>query len=123
MSRAAKPMRPDLEKMIALLKHERRALKTADMAALVRMAPRKSALLARLEGGVTNQTPQDKGLVQKVRQVADRNARLFEAALRGLNDARALVERCTAPHSDQTYARDGARALVDPPGGSLQKHA
>ena len=52
---------------------------------------------------------EDGDLAQQVQRQAARNARLFEAALRGLSDARALIDRLKGRRGDQTYARDGAR--------------
>lgn len=123
MTRPHKPARGDLTRMLALLAQEQRALKQADMAGLIRMAPRKEALLDRLESGVYGTEQGDLGILTQVRQDATRNARLFEAALRGLSDAQALIEKTRARSVDRTYARDGARRDVNPPNGTLEKRA
>lgn len=123
MTGSQKSPKPDLERMIVLLDQERRALKQADMPGLVRLAPRKEAILARLEASVPPRAGAEDALVRMVRAKATRNARLFEAALRGLKDARAVIERFRNRSGDQTYGRNGARRLVDPPGGTLQKRA
>jgi hypothetical protein len=62
-------------------------------------------------------------LAQQVQRDAARNARLFEAALRGLKDARALIDRYKGRRGDQTYARDGERKFVDQAKSTLEKRA
>lgn len=123
MTRRPQSSRPDLTRMLALLDQERRALKQADMPGLIRLAPKKEAILARLEGSTMQPAAEDGDLAQQVQRQAARNARLFEAALRGLSDARALIDRLKGRRGDQTYARDGARRYVDPPDRTLEKRA
>ncbi|WP_323035032.1 hypothetical protein [Pararhodobacter sp.] len=120
MSRSA---RADLARMLVLLDQEKRALKQADMAGLIRLAPRKEATLARIEAAEPVPKSDEVDLARQVQRDAARNAQLFEAALRGLRDARSLIERFKARRDDQTYARDGERHYVDPPRGTLEKRA
>ncbi|PVH28505.1 hypothetical protein [Pararhodobacter oceanensis] len=119
MSRSSKP---DLTRMLTLLEQERKALRAYDLDRLSRLAPRKEALLARLEAGIA---PQDgaESLVHAVRDGARENAQLYQAAIQGLQDARSLITRCTAPPDDRTYSRDGARQVIDPPAGTVQRRA
>jgi len=119
MSRSPKP---DLSRMLALLEQEQKALRSADMDGLSRLRPRKEAILARLEAPV-HSAEDTEALVRKVQQKASDNARLFEAALQGLRDARSLIERCTSRHDDRIYARDGVRRVIDPPHGSMERRA
>lgn len=123
MSRPASSARRDLSRMLVLLQQEQRELKRADMSALMRLAPRKTALLARLEGHEAQGFSGDEVLLQRVRDDAARNARLYEAALRGLNDARALLARIKAPNGDRTYARNGERHTVTPAKTTLERRA
>jgi len=117
-----RPARPDLRHMQRLLQQEQSALKLADMSALVKLAPRKTAVLERLErAGAIG--PDLAGAVHQVRDQARRNAHLFEAALRGLADAQGLIRRLGDDADDQTYRRDGARQKVNPPGRSFERRA
>lgn len=123
MTARAPSQRPDLVRMLAVLDQENRALMQADMPKLMRLAPRKQAILARLEAGAETSLGDDAQIAQQVQSLASRNARLFEAALRGLGDARSLIDRLKGRRSDQTYARDGARRFVEPPPTTLEKRA
>ena len=118
----SRPALPELRRMQQILQREQRALNAADMPALMKLAPRKAALLERLESA----DPAGPALARAVRQLRDqarRNARLFEAALRGLTDAQALVRRLSVDADDQTYHRDGRRQKVNPPGRSFERRA
>jgi|GEM_PF-1691355 len=123
MTRRPPGPRPDLTRMVTLLAQENRALKQADMPGLIRLAPRKEALLARLEGSEPGRGNSESTLLESVRRDAARNARLFEATLRGLRDAHALIDRYKGQRGDQTYARDGGRSCVDPPRRTLERRA
>ncbi|MCB1408003.1 MAG: hypothetical protein KDK01_17545 [Rhodobacteraceae bacterium] len=123
MTRIRKPARADLTRMLSLLAQEESALKNADMAGLIRIAPRKESLLVRLETVPYGPGTSDHELAARVCRAATRNARLFEAALRGLSDARKLIETTRGRSGDRTYARNGARCEVYPPAGTLEKRA
>jgi flagellar biosynthesis/type III secretory pathway chaperone len=109
----------DIKRLITLLDHERQALQRADIARLERLLPRKSALLARLEQAEPEESP----LLVQLRQAAATNGRLFEALIRGLREARAMIEGLATGGHGMTYGRDGARALLDPPTGALHRRA
>ncbi len=113
-------MTRDLKRLKALLAQEGAALIRGDRATLDRLGPRKAALLTRIEEGGT---PVDAGLAQQVRTAAQRNARLFEAAIEGIRDARALILRAREGGRGQTYGRDGVRAALEPREGSVQRRA
>lgn len=120
MTQPKRSAQPDLIRLLALLTRERHALMRADMPELIRLSPRKEALLARLEVRPVNNAH---ALLRQVRNAAARNASLFEATLKGIQDARALIERCRTRGGDQTYARNGARLVVDPPSGTFERRA
>ncbi|MFN4099922.1 MAG: hypothetical protein ACK4GT_09105 [Pararhodobacter sp.] len=115
--------RGDLRRLAALLGQERAALARGDLARLEHLAPRKVALLDRIEGAALPDTPVDRALAQQIHQAAQHNARLFQAAIGGIRDARALLARARETGRGQTYGRNGARASLDPPGGSLHRRA
>ena len=109
----------DARRLLTLLDHERAALQRADLPRLERLMPRKTALLARIEAAGVTESP----LLTRVRDAASHNARLFEALIAGLRDARALIGSVRDGVRGKTYGRNGARALLDPPQGSLQRRA
>jgi flagellar biosynthesis/type III secretory pathway chaperone len=109
----------DTRRMLALLEQERRALQVSDLAQLQRLAPRKEATLARLE----RPNNADADGIRQVRQRAQRNARLFAALIDGIRDARHLIECARNGGRGKTYGRDGARAALDPPTGTLHRRA
>lgn len=113
--------RSDLKRLAALLKAEHSALARGDLARLEKLAPRKLSLLDRLESGALPDTALDKSLARQVQVAAQRNARLFEAAIAGIRDARRLITSARERGRGQTYGRNGARAALDPPAGSLHK--
>ena len=113
--------RSDLKRLLALLKAEHSALARGDLARLEKLAPRKLALLERLETGTLPDTELDKSLARQVQDGARRNARLFEAAIAGIRDARRLLTSARERGRGQTYGRNGARAALDPPTGSFHK--
>ena len=116
--------RGDLRRLAALLGQERAALTRGDLARLERLVPRKMALLERIDGAALPDTTVDRALAQQIRTAAQRNARLFEAAISGVRDARALLLRARDTGRGQVYGRNGARAALDlPGGGSLHRRA
>ena len=103
--------------LLALLDREHSALRRCDLARLEALAPTKTALLERLErDGVPS--PAD---LEALKRSAGRNARIFAAILKGLRDAQALVTGARV--SGQTYRRDGGRAALEPPAGTLHRRA
>lgn len=113
--------RSDLKRLVALLKAEQSALSRGDLARLEKLAPRKLTLLDRLEGGAVPDNALDKSLARQVHEAASRNARLFEAAIAGIRDARRLLTSARERGRGQTYGRNGTREALDPPAGSLHK--
>lgn len=111
--------RSDLKRMIAVLERERAALAAVDLPQLERLMPRKAALLARIEGD----TVADPALLQRMGDAARRNARLFEALIGGIRDTRELIARVRTGARGQTYGRNGARAILDPPSGTVHRRA
>lgn len=109
----------DIKRLLALLDQERHALRRADLARLERLMPRKTALLTRLEQA----EPGDQPLIVQLRRAAAANGRLFEALIAGLREARVLIEGLASAGQGKTYGRDGARALLDPPTGTLHRRA
>lgn len=118
----------DLKRLAALLRQERAALMRGDYARLDALVPRKTALLERLEkvapppvGQAGRQAMH--ALATEIRTNAERNARLFQAAIAGIRDARTLLARARDGGRGQTYGRNGARATLEPPAGSLHRRA
>lgn len=107
---------PDLRRLLKLLDQEHDALCRADLAGLERLMPRKLALLERIDT-----VPADSPALQRLGNAARRNARLFEALIGGLNEARHLLAALRNGAQGQTYGRNGARALLEPPQGQLQR--
>lgn len=108
---------PDLRRLLTLLEREHAALCRADLSALERLMPRKLDLLMRIEAAPP--TP----MLERAGKAARRNARLFEAMIGGLQEARHLVTSLREGARGQTYGRKGDRTLLDPPGGSLHRRA
>lgn len=123
MSRAPQDAVADLRRMLVVLGRERVALLAADQAQLSRLAPRKAALLDRLETAAPSQDAASADLARQVRDQARRNGELYLALIDGLKDARALIERARQPHSGRTYARDGARHRLEGPTSTVEKRA
>ena len=119
MTRAA------LTRLTRLLEQERKALMAGDLSRLARLAPRKAMLLEHIEAAIARDPPppEAEASLQTIRSLARRNARLFDAALTGINDARALLSRTRNGGRGQTYGRDGARAELEPQPGTLHRRA
>jgi len=115
--------RGDLRRLAALLEQERAALARGDLTRLEQLAARKEALLDRIEGGDLPETPVDRALAQQIQAGAQRNAQLFQAAIAGIRDARTLLARARETGRGQTYGRNGTRARLDPPPGTLHRRA
>ena len=75
MSARTRPARPDLARMLVLLEQEKHALTQGDMPGLIRLAPRKEAVLARLDTATPALNGGDGALAQQVQRDAARNAR------------------------------------------------
>lgn len=116
--------RGDLRRLAALLRQERAALTRGDYARLEALAPRKIQLLERFEAGEPlPDTPANRTLAAEIRAIAARNARLFEAAIAGIREARALLLRARDRGRGQTYGPNGSRAALEPAAGSLHRRA
>lgn len=122
MARPVDP-RADLRRMLTLLRQEEGALRRVDLERLDRLAPRKAALLARLEGVDAVSGREAAALAAEMRAAATRNARLFEAVIAGMRDARALIERARNPQPGRTYARNGQRSALDAPSSTMERRA
>lgn len=107
---------PVLRRLLKLLDQEHAALCRADLAGLERLMPRKLDLLEKLETTPALSPP----LLGRLGEAATRNAQLFEALISGLQEARHLIGSVREGARGQTYGRDGARALLDPPAGTLR---
>ncbi|MCB1397779.1 MAG: hypothetical protein KDJ98_17805 [Rhodobacteraceae bacterium] len=113
----------DLRRMQALLRQEESALRRCDWTRLERCARRKEAVLARLEQSPAVQDTGTAALAGQMRAAALRNARVFEAVLAGLRDARALIERARNPQPASTYARNGSRKTLGAPNATMERRA
>lgn len=107
----------DLRRLLKLLDQEHAALCRADLTGLERLMPRKLALLDRIEAAA----PDDPPTLGQVRDSARRNARLFEALIGGLTEARTLLATLRDGARGQTYGRNGLRMPLDPPQGTLHR--
>lgn len=109
----------DLRRLLELLELEHAALCRADLAALEKLMPRKLGYLSRMETAPVAQVP----LLERVGKAAARNAHLFEAMIGGLHEARRLITTLREGARGQTYGRNGNRALLEPPQGTLHRRA
>jgi hypothetical protein len=107
--------------MLAVLVQENTALKAADLARLGHLAPRKDALLTRLNGATGS--AECGVLLGRVRQLAGRNAQLYEAVIAGIGDARRALEQARNPASTRTYAPGGQRFALEPPVVTMERRA
>ncbi|WP_334195445.1 hypothetical protein [Pararhodobacter sp.] len=121
---APSPSRGDLGRLAALLRQERAALIRGDYARLEALARRKIQLLDRLEAAEPLlPTPGNRALAAEIRAATTRNAPLFEAAIAGIREARALLLRARDRGRGQTYGRNGTRAALEPAAGQLYRRA
>lgn len=102
------------QQLINLFQIERKAISACDIAQLERITKRKERLFQALEQVGAEQD------FQQVRVHAQRNARLIEAMMQGIADAKRLLE---AKGGDETYARNGGRVALTPPAGRLYRKA
>lgn len=92
----------------ALLDHTRDALVAGDMAELADLAERVEALALAL--------PQlDRPTAERLRQKADRNTRLLQAAQRGVRAARQRILEIHAGPMLSTYDVHGRREVIQGP--------
>ena len=113
-----------LRRLVSLLEEERAALRETDLDRIERLAPRKARLIGQIETG--NDTPASEDEIREletVRRLAGRNAGLIEAALAGLRDVQALLDRARQPVRHATYGRDGSREAMGQPRGRLDGRA
>jgi len=106
-----------------MLHQEEIALRRNDLARLEKCAQRKEAVLVRLERSSAVQDADTVALAGQMRAAALRNARVFEAVLAGLRDARALIERARNPPPASTYARNGRRETLGAPSATMERRA
>lgn len=93
-----------------LLDREQAALLAGRLDELARLVPEKERIAAHLFGDAT---PMDADALTGLRQIAERNARLLEAARRGIEAARERIDqiRNGGPQM-QTYDRRGRRSSL-----------
>ena len=111
-----------VDDLSAVLEAERAALAAGAFEDLAELAARKTALLAELDAAPPTRAagPQ----LEAVKRDAAHNARLLDAAARGLRaaiDRLAAMQR-VATHLD-TYTEAGTRADLAPPSPTLEKRA
>ena len=92
-----------------LLDETAAALLAGDLAALDRLTPEIES------AGVA---PPDRATAERLRRKADRNARLLQAATRGVKAARLRVTEITRGPTLTTYDARGQKALI--PSGSAE---
>ncbi|MBN8632998.1 MAG: hypothetical protein J0L76_19360 [Rhodobacterales bacterium] len=93
----------------ALLDKAAEALLAGDLAALARLAPGIEA--ARI-------APTDRESAERLQRKAQRNARLLDAAARGVKAARLRMTEISRGPMLTTYDARGQRAEIAPPGGA-----
>jgi hypothetical protein len=91
-----------------LLDRAAEALLNGDFAVLAGLAPRIEA--------AAGLQPMDRSTAIRLRQKADRNARLLDAATRGVNAARRRVTEITQGPTLTTYDARGMKAAIAPQG-------
>jgi flagellar biosynthesis/type III secretory pathway chaperone len=114
------PVHSDIETEIeTLLEAERNALLLGDFAALSDLLARKQALVAELAASGVGASA-----LRRLRAMAERNATLLEASMRGLRGAsRRLSEIRRANGPLYTYGQDGAQQTLGTPAGSFERRA
>jgi len=113
-----------LRRLVTLLEEERAALHNTDLARLDRLTPRKQQLLDQLANDTVAPASQDEAReLAAVTSLAHRNAGLIEAALAGLRDVQALLDRARQPARHATYGRNGTRETMGPTAGRLDGRA
>jgi flagellar biosynthesis/type III secretory pathway chaperone len=106
--------------IMELLDRECDALKRADFAALGSLAEEKERLIARL----ADAPPAAPEMLARLREKAERNARLLQAVQRGLDSAAATLRRMRAPaEALDTYTQTGQRTRIGATQGSLTRRA
>ena len=95
---------------------KRAAIKRADFPALVTFAERKIALFERLEQG-----DGDAGTLTRLKDCAERNSALLEAAQRGLGAALTQIGTARAAATPQTYGPEGQRDALGPGARRIEK--
>jgi len=113
----------DLRMLRRLLTEEQAALRDGGLARLQPVAARKAALIERLAAVEVAVPASDRRVLAEVATLARRNAQLIQAALAGLRDAGALLDRLRHPPALETYARDGTRQALGTAAGSLERRA
>ena len=113
-----------LRRLVTLLEEERAALHDTDLARLDGLTPRKMQLLDQIAADTVAPASADEAReIEEVQSLARRNAGLIEAALAGLRDVQALLDRARQPAAHATYGRDGTRQDMGPTAGRLDGRA
>jgi flagellar biosynthesis/type III secretory pathway chaperone len=113
-----------LRRLVMLLEEERAALFDTDLARLDRLTPRKVQLLDQLAADAAGPASDDEAReLEAVQSLARRNTGLIEAALAGLRDVQALLDRARQPATHATYGRDGTRQDMGTSAGRLDGRA
>jgi flagellar biosynthesis/type III secretory pathway chaperone len=118
------PRLKHLNRLASLLEEERAAVYVTDLDRLEKITPRKLRLLDRLGAEAAKPgCPEEERALARVQRLALRNAKLIEAALDGLRDVQALLDRARRPTPQTTYGRDGTREAIGRPPGQLDERA
>lgn len=108
-----------LRDLLTLLKDERQAIRTGELARLDTLAARKDQLLADIA-----QLKLSAQEAMALRESADRNARLLQAAIRGVRDARDRLAALQSARDElNVYSADGARRQVAAAPRKLERKA
>lgn len=114
----------ELRKLGRLLDQEREALRGADFKRIESMAPRKLALIERLEsGGISSLSEDERRLGEEIGESVRRNQALIAAALEGVRDAQQLLARARLPRRHETYSQNGKRQMISETPGRLERRS
>lgn len=107
-----------IDELEDLLDRERAMLRTGALQELSRLADQKARLMAGLSAAAGQSS------LTRLREKAARNARMLDAAARGI---RSVTDRIAAlragPQTFTTYAANGARATVGSKSGNVERRA
>ncbi|MCI2400223.1 flagellar biosynthesis protein FlgN [Aliiroseovarius subalbicans] len=102
-----------------LLDHERQLILLGNFDGLVRVAPEKDKLLARLQGATD-----DASVVERIRTKADRNQELLVAVARGIKSVSRQLEALKTRKSQlRTYDAGGQSANLMPAKSTFERRA
>lgn len=111
----------DLRMLRRILADEQAALRDGTLGRLPQLSARKVALIERLSD--MSRSTGDSRLLAEVARLAQRNGELIQAALSGVRDAQALLDRMRQPQVLETYARDGSRQAMGTSAATMERRA